>query len=112
MFYFYKYFTSIVTNCFDENLRKDNIKNTMLTLNYKEDDYESKVKSLYRYIIRQLKTIYKTRKEELKLTSYSNFFKTDATYQNIILHDIDELLKEEMEIDNIRKYMIVFEGIK
>ena len=44
VFYLYKRFNGIVSNYLDEKLTEDNIENTKLTLNYKGDDYEKKIR--------------------------------------------------------------------
>ena len=107
--YLYKCFNNIVENCFDEDLTKDNIKDTNLTLDYTNDDYENRVKQLFKFILRQLKNIYEMKKETLKLTSYSNFFKTDKTYQEVILFEIDRVLKDEYDKERLKEYMKIFE---
>ena len=108
IFYLYKYFNNIVTNCFDENVCKYNIVDTNLTLEYKEDDYEKVIKQLFKFILRQLKITYEMKKDALKLTSYSNFFKTDKTYQDVILYEFDKVLKDDYDRKRLKEYMKIF----
>lgn len=109
VFYLYKRFSGIVSNCLDRNLMEDNIKNTQLTLNYKGDDYDKKLYDLFKFIIRKITDVYDKRKESLKLTSYSNFFKTDKTYQEIILKEFDRSLDEDWDKEKLKSYMIIFD---
>ena len=110
IFYLYKRFNLIVENCFDEKLNEDNIKNTKLTLDYKEDDYEKKLSELFKFIIKKLSDIYEKKKESLKLTSYSNFFKTDKTYQEVILTEFDRILDDEWDKEKLEEYMKIFKS--
>ena len=109
IFYLYKRFNGIVKNCMDESLNEDNIVNTRLTLDYKEDDYDNKLNSLFKFIIKKLSDIYEKRKESLKLTSYSNFFKTDKTYQEVILAEFDRILDDDWDREKLEKFMNVFD---
>ena len=108
VFYLYKRFNGIVSNYLDEKLTEDNIENTQLTLNYKGDDYEKKLDDLFKFIIKKLSDVYEKRKESLKLTSYSNFFKTDKTYQEIILKEIDRSLDDEWDKEKLQSFMSIF----
>ena len=89
-------------------LTEDNIENNKLTLNYKGDDYEKKLDDLFKFIIKKLSDVYEKRKESLKLTSYSNFFKTDKTYQEIILKEIDRSLDDEWDKEKLQSFMSIF----
>ena len=108
VFYLYKRFNGIVSNYLDEKLTEDNIENNKLTLNYKGDDYEKKLDDLFKFIIKKLSDVYEKRKESLKLTSYSNFFKTDKTYQEIILKEIDRSLDDEWDKEKLQSFMSIF----
>lgn len=108
IFYLYKRFNSIIDSCFDKRLNEDNIINTKLTLEYKEDDYEKKLNELFKFIIKKLSDIYEKKKESLKLTSYSNFFKTDKTYQEVILTEFDRILDDEWDKEKLEEYMKIF----
>ena len=108
IFYLYKRFHNIVENCFDEKLNDDNIVNTKLTLNYREDDYDKKINDIFKFIIKKLSDIYEKKKESLKLTSYSNFFKTDKTYQDVILMEFDRILDDDWDRAKLEEYMKIF----
>ena len=94
IFYFYKIFNNIIESYSDDRLNDDNIKNTKLTLEYKGDDYDEKLNALFKFIINRFTDIYEKKKESLKLTSYSNFFKTDSTYKDVILPEFDRALND------------------
>lgn len=109
VFYFYKIFNNIIDNCNDKKLNEDNIKDTKLTLNYKEDDYDKILFSLFKFIINRFTDIYKKKKESLKFTSYSNFFKTDSTYKDVILNDFDRALNDDWDREKLKEYMKIFD---
>lgn len=109
IFYLYKFFNEIIESCFDENLSKYNITNTILTMNYKDDDFDETLNDLFTFLLRELKIFYNIRKNELKLTSYSNFFKTDKTYQEIILYEMDKVLSDNYDSKRLKEYMRIFD---
>lgn len=108
IFYIYKRFYCGVKGFNDENLYNDNIYGN-LTLSYGENDYDEKLFYLFKYIIRKLTDLYKIKRIDLNLTSYSNFFKTDKTYVDVILKDVDEWLSDEFDLEKINKCMSIFE---
>ncbi len=108
IFYIYKRFYCGVKGYNDENLYNDNIYGS-LTLSYSKDDYDEKIFYLFKYIIRKLTDLYKIKRIDLNLTSYSNFFKTDKTYVDVILKDVDEWLSDEFDLEKINKCMSIFE---
>ncbi|MBQ6860598.1 MAG: AIPR family protein [Clostridia bacterium] len=112
VFYFYKRLFEIVDNASDSRLTEDNIHNTSLTLEYKEDDYENRLKEIFKFILMQLQTIYEKKKDSLKLTSYSNFFKTDLTYKDVILLELDKVLEVKYDRERIEVYMEIFKDNK
>lgn len=109
LFYIYKRIYCGVTDFTDSNVNADNIKG-YLTLNYRNDDYEEKLYYIFEFIIKQLSTLYSIKEKELSLTSYSNFFKTDKTYTDVILKYIDSILNDEYDRDRIMRYMDIFEN--
>ncbi len=109
IFYIYKRFYCGVKNYKDDNLYNDNIYGN-LTLSYSENDYDEKLFYLFKYIIRKLTDLYKIKRIDLNLTSYSNFFKTDKTYVDVILKYVDEWLSDEFDLEKINKCMSIFEG--
>lgn len=69
---------------------------------------KKKLDDLFKFIIKKLSDVYEKRKESLKLTSYSNFFKTDKTYQEIILKEIDRSLDDEWDKEKLQSFMSIF----
>ena len=108
IFYFYKVFNNIIENSSDKNLNEDNIANTKLTLNYRGDDYDKILNSLFKFIINRFTDIYDKKKESFKFTSYSNFFKTDSIYKDVILKDFDRALNDEWDRNKLEEYMKIF----
>lgn len=108
IFYIYKRVNKLVDNCMSTELMKDNIRDTELTLSYKKPDYEEKLKSLFEFIVKKMSSIYEENRETLKLTSYSNFFKTDKMYQEVILKEIDNSLNNDTDRKKIEEYMNIF----
>lgn len=108
IFFLYKYFSGLITNSNDPNLEEDNIKDTKLTIEYRGDDYEQRLDSLFKFIIKNLDNVYEKKKNDLKLTSYSNFFKTDPTYQEIILKEFDNLLNDDWDRKRLEEDMCIF----
>lgn len=108
IFYLYKKLYCGILGFNDPKVLEDNI-DGVLTLGYTEDDYEEKLYYLFKFIIKRLSDLYDIKEHELKLTSYSNFFKTDKTYTDVILYDIDRLLTDKYDLDKIKTYMNIFE---
>lgn len=106
LFYLIKKQRNIVKNYLDEGLYKDNISGFIIS-QYPEDDLEQKVNDLFTFLIRHLKHLYEQKKETLKLTSYSNFFKSEQYYE-LVLKSIDEL--DNYDIEKINTWMIVFKN--
>ena len=69
---------------------------------------KKKLDDLFKFIIKKLSDVYEKRKESLKLTSYSNFFKTDKTYQEIILKEIDRSLDDAWDKEKLQSFMSIF----
>ncbi len=103
--YLYKKQAGIIDNYTSEKLNKDNISGLLIT-DYAGDDLDKKLKDLFNHIIRELSMIYNTKKDVLKITSYSNFFKTDANYEIICKH-FDEI--DDYDKEKINNYMMVFD---
>ena len=95
----------ILDNRNSDNLHKDNIKG-LLVSNYSGDDLDKLLESCFGFVIRQLIAIYKQNENSLKLTSYSNFLKSDPYYDEIILQSFDSL--DEYDLDKIKQFMEVF----
>ena len=95
----------MVNAYYSEQVHKDNIHGLLIT-DYAGDDLDKNLKELFGFIIKNLNMIYNSEKNILKVTSYSNFFKSDANYE-IILKYFDEL--DEYDKEKVCKYMIVFD---
>lgn len=108
LLYLYKKKKGIVISFNSEQLHKDNVTELLIT-NYPEDDLDEKLKNLFTYIIRELRKIYETKKDSMKITSYSNFFKSEQIYE-LILKEFDNL--DEWDTQKIADYMIIFEKKK
>lgn len=104
LLYLYKKQQGIVNNYLSEQVHKDNITGFLVT-DYVGDDLDEKLIELFTYIIRRLKDLYETKKESMKITSYSNFFKSEVVY-DIILKVFDEL--DNWDTQKINEYMQVF----
>ncbi len=88
------------TAIYDDNLTG------LLVSDYPRDDLDEKLWNIFNYITRLLNHIYDQKKSELKLTSYSNFFKSEQIYSDIILKAIDEI--DEWDMEKLNAYMTVF----
>jgi len=81
-----------------------------LSLNYKEDDYNKKLEYLFGYIIDRLSMAYNTNEVNLKLTSHSNFFKTDKVYKEIIIPIFDGILNDPYDKEKILDTIKIFDS--
>lgn len=105
--YLYKKYKNIVDNRFSENLHNYNIQGTIIS-RYKKDDLEDKIYGMFTFIVRELKRLYESKKEILKITSCSNFFKSEPIYDEVILEDFDNL--DEWDQDKLANYMTIFDS--
>lgn len=108
VFYLVKKRKNMVDKYSDERLNDDTI-DGILTLHYEGNDFDEKIKNLFSIIIMRLGDLYNAKKNDLGLTSYSNFFKTDSTYREIILRNIDEMMKEDIYKKGINDYLSIFD---
>lgn len=95
----------IIDNYYDESLHKDNLTGLLIS-NYPKDDLSENLNELFGYIIRRLNMLYESKKESMKFTSYSNFFKSDSIYEEIILKSFDEI--DEWDRKKLSDYIKVF----
>ncbi len=109
LFYLYKRLYCGVTGFNDPNVNADNISGE-LSLNYKDDDYEENLYYLFEFIIKKISDLYSVKEKELSLTSYSNFFKTDKIYTDVILREIDNILKDKYDFPKIKNTMKMFDS--
>ena len=94
----------LVENCTSDQLHKDNITGLLIS-NYPKDDLNKKICDLFEFIVRELINIYNVKQESMKITSYSNFFKTDNYYE-IILRKFDSL--DDWDKEKVDSYLEVF----
>ncbi len=104
--YLYKKRMGIIDDCYSDKLHKDNVKGLLVT-DYAGDDLDKKLKEIFKFITRQLKTVYNNEKGKWKVTSYSNFFKSDQIYDSAICRHFDEL--DDYDIEKLNTYMSVFD---
>lgn len=98
----------IIDGPFSDNIYEDNIHGTIIR-NYK-GDLEKQLYSLFKYLIKVLNDVYNEKMNELKLTSYSNFFKTDKTYKDHILSSIEtRVYQDEYEAERLSSYIKIFD---
>lgn len=94
----------IVTNSKDIHLKDDNLTGLFIT-DYPKDDLNEKLFDLFEFLARQISILYHKKEVDLKLTSYSNFLKTDSNYE-LILSAIEELDKYDTE--KLNNFLTVF----
>lgn len=109
LLYLYKKEKKLLNNSNSDQLHKDNIIGLLIT-DYKNDDLEEKLYNLFDFIIKTLNRIYEMKKESLKLTSYSNFFKSETIYDDIILKEFDSL--DSWDQEKISEFLKVFDNKK
>lgn len=103
--YLLKKEVNIVTDRFDDNVYEDNIKGLLVT-DYGKDDLEKQLFNIYSFIVRKLKQIYESKKDSLKITSYTNFFKNDTIYSEVVLNEFDKL--DDYDKEKLKSFMKVF----
>ena len=107
--YFIKKLYFGVKDSNDDNFNLPILKGN-LSLDYPEDDYGEKLNYLFSYIIDRLSMIYNTNEVNLKLTSHSNFFKTDKNYTEIIVPEFDKILDDQYDKEKILDNIKIFDG--
>ena len=94
----------IINDSSSPELTQDNL-NRLLITDYPYDDLEKRVGYLFDFIIRQLQFIYDRKKESMKITSYSNFFKNESIYE-MVLYNFDNL--DDYDEEKLADLMNVF----
>ena len=107
--YFYKKLILGISGTDDDNFEKPIITGKY-TMNYDKDDYFDKLNYLFKFIVDKLTIIYDNNEVQLKLTSHSNFFKTDSNYKKVIIPEFDLMLEDEYDKDKILDNMKLFIG--
>lgn len=90
----------IIIDASDKGLLCDNNISGLFMSSYREDDFEKRLFELFDLIVETITDCYNRNKVDLKVTSYSNFFKTDKVYHDVILVAFDNLrdrTKKELE---------------
>ena len=90
---------------YSDGLHSDNLKGFLIT-NYPGDDLDKLLENCFGFVVRELLRIYKQNENSLRLTSFSNFLKSDTYYDEIILQNFDNL--DEYDLEKIGKFMEVF----
>lgn len=104
--YLYKKRTKIIDDYNSPKFHEDNIKGLLIT-NYKGDDLEQRLFDLFTFVINNLRLVYNTYRAEYKITSYSNFFKSDKYYELICKHFDD--IKESYDLNKMNDYLSIFD---
>ena len=82
--------------------------------NYKKDDIDDKLRDLIKYFVDLMEGIYSSQFERNETTSVSNFLKTDAKYQNVILKKVfQELNRQNVEKELLGEdgYCVIFKRV-
>lgn len=102
--YLYKKQKGIIENASSDGVHRDNVKGLLIS-DYPKDDLDSKLHNLFKFIIREMNKLYDQKKSSEKITSYSNFFKSEKLY-DLILRDFDEL--DDYDKEKLEQFMEVF----
>lgn len=103
--YMYKKETGILNDASSDQLHKDNISGLLIS-NYPDDDLDKRLNALFGFIIRQVSSLYEKKQQSLKLTSFSNFFKQEYFYDEVILREFDNL--DTYDQEKLSSFMTVF----
>ena len=108
IFYLIKRFRKIISSRRDPALTEDNISGDIFDYDYKEDDFEKKINTIFKILIKLINNIYQNKKLELKLTSHASFLKNDSYYVEYILKELEEYLDDEDDFEKIKNNMVIF----
>lgn len=106
--YLYKKQRGIVENASSDGVHKDNVKGLLIS-DYPYDDLDNKLCNLFKFIIKEINKLYEQKKVSEKITSYSNFFKSEKLY-DLILRNFDEL--DDYDMEKVAEFMEVFSAKK
>lgn len=104
--YLYKRGKGLIADANSDGLHQDNIAGLLFT-DYPEDDLDKNLKGLFKLIIKDISDLYESKKNSEKITSYSNFFKSEKMY-DLVLRRLDEMLEDEWDKEKIDSHMKVF----
>lgn len=96
-----------IRDSYDDNFEKPIIVGN-LSLDYEQDDYKEKLEYLFEYIINRLSSLYDKNEVSLSLTSYSNFFKTDKVYRDVIIPEFEAILNDKFDREKIINNIDIF----
>lgn len=96
-----------IKDSYDDNFETPIITGN-LSLDYENDDYKEKLEYLFEYIINRLSNLYDKNEVALSLTSYSNFFKTDKVYRDVIIPEFEAILNDKFDREKIINNIDIF----
>lgn len=104
--YLYKKKCDLIDDFTSPKFHEDNVSGLLIT-NYKGDDLEEMLFNFFYFIIYNVNSVYNNIRKIYKITSYSNFFKSD-TYYELLCKRFDDL-KEKIDLEKIDIYMKLFD---
>lgn len=72
--------TGLIENCHDARLFSGDNINGLLITDYKYDDLKERLESFFEYILNKFRIVYENKRFVEKITSHSNFFKSEKCY--------------------------------
>ena len=102
--YLYKKQKGLIDNAQSAGVHRDNVKGLLVT-DYQGDDLDKKLRDLFAWIIKSMSGVYEKKKVSEKITSYSNFFKSEKMY-DLVLREFDEA--DDYDQGKINSFMEVF----
>ena len=104
--YLYKKKCDLIDDFTSPKFHEDNVSGLLIT-NYKGDDLEEMLFNFFYFIIYNVNSVYNNIRKIYKITSYSNFFKSD-TYYELLCKRFDDL-KEKIDLEKIEIYRKLFD---
>lgn len=80
-----------------------------LTLDYSDDDIEAKLRYFFNLAIEKLSYIYNNNQVSMKLSSHSNFFKTNSNYYEVIIPAFEKMYKDQFDKDKLLYSLSIFD---
>ena len=106
LLYLWKKQKGLIENSTSDGVHRDNVKGLLIT-DYPNDDLEERIGDLFYFIIRKIAQLYDSKKESEKITSYSNFFKSEKMY-DLVMRSFDEIENDRWDREKLNDYMKVF----
>ena len=104
--YIYKKRCEFIDDFTSPKFHDDNVKGLLIT-DYNGDDLEERLCNFFYFIIYNVNNVYNNNRTTYKITSYSNFFKSDTYYELLCKHFDD--LKEKIDVEKLDYYMELFD---